>query len=238
MCGNQLTDSSLGSEAVTRATNAIVNEANKVMGLTLVPLKRTVSKEGLARKKAREMCKSAVRRKFKDLIDEWDNDFAWQNSMIQSGWTREDMVFAMKLAATEGQDPNDHRMSWQERQQRSSITKVLRFRRDDGSTFTPHPSKSPFFQNAVEAGKIIGEEEGFTCVSGGRSGGNLLKTAYPHGREHAWAADQEASGTEVPQTYWGPSSSKSRGKRWEDQKDEWWEDKRPWKKKWQLTKDT
>ena len=151
--------------------------------------------------------------------------------MIQSGWTREDMVFAMKLAATEGQDPNDHRMSWQERQQRSSITKVLRFRRDDGSTFTPHPSTSPFFENSIEAGREIGAEEGFAVVSRGRSGGNLLKTAYPHGREHAWAAYQEASGTEVPQTNWEPSSSsKSRGKRWEDQS--WWEDKRPWKKKW------
>ena len=190
-CGAQLNNSSLGSEAVTRATNAIVNQANKMMGLTLVPLKRTVSKEGLARKKAREMCKTAIRRKFKDLLDEWDSDITWQNSMISSGWTREDMVFAMNLAATEGQDPNNHRMSWQERQERSSMTKVVRFVRDDGSTFTPPPDKSPFYQNAIEAGRDIGAEEGFEVVSRGRSGGNLLKTAYPHGREHAWAAQQE-----------------------------------------------
>jgi hypothetical protein len=242
-CGYQLKNSSLGSEAVTRATNALVNQANKVLGLTLVPVRRTVSKEGLARKKAKEMCKTAKRRKFKDLLDEWDSDITWQNSMISSGWTREDMVFAMSLAATEGLDPNNHRMSWRERQARSSVTKVVRFVRDDGSTFTPPPDKSPYYQNAVDAGRDIGADEGFEVISRGQTGGNLLKTAYTHGRAYAWEAQQErdsradhfdskrseASQSSLWPLKWEPSSSsKSSGKRWEDQK--LWEDVRPWKK--------
>ena len=114
-------------------------------------------------------------------------------------------------------------------QERSSMTKVVRFERDDGSTFTPPPDKSPFFQNAIEAGREIGAEEGFVVHPSGRSGGHLLKKGYSHGREHEWAAYMEDSGKEVSQINWEPSSSSSkyRKKGWEESR---WEDRRPWKK--------
>ena len=73
-CGAALLEASIGEEAVTLATNAIVNDSNNNMGLTWVPVRRTASRYGMIRKKAREMCKTAKRRNVESLIHQWDQN--------------------------------------------------------------------------------------------------------------------------------------------------------------------
>ena len=48
-CSTALLESSIGIEAVTLATNAIVNDYNTHQGLYWAPVRRTVSKQGMAR---------------------------------------------------------------------------------------------------------------------------------------------------------------------------------------------
>ena len=85
-------ESSIGKEAVALATNAIVNDVNTNMGLYWAPVRRTVSKFGKMRKKAREMCQTAKRRQYLRLIHQWDQNNEEANSMIKARWNRKDMI--------------------------------------------------------------------------------------------------------------------------------------------------
>ena len=97
-----LLNSTIGEEAVTLATNAIVNDYNQNMGLFWAPVRRTMSKYGMMRKEAREMCKTARRRGFASLIDQGDQNYDWANSILKVGWSSNDMLRAMDVTAIRG----------------------------------------------------------------------------------------------------------------------------------------
>ena len=84
----------------------------------------------MARNQARNMVKTAARRGYKSLLHEWDESPDWANSMLKVGWRRDDMIYCMELADTLGKDPEYHKLRWNQRQQRASTTKVLRFQPD------------------------------------------------------------------------------------------------------------
>ena len=122
ICGKELPNSTIGAEAVTLATNAIVSDYVASLGLEWVPVYRTMSKEGMIRKKARNLCKTTKRRGFVSLVAQWDKDPDWTNSMVKVGWTRDDMLYAMEIYATPGKDPKDHPFDPWARQERAGNT--------------------------------------------------------------------------------------------------------------------
>lgn len=182
-----LAEQTMEEEAATLKPNTIVNDSNNNMGLTWVPVRRTVSKYGMIRNKAREIVETAKRRNFESLVHQWEQNMDWQNSVIRAGWSRDDMLYAMTIAETKGKDPAENKVHLTERQQKANTTKAMRFEKDKNanSRNTPDQKKSPFYSTAMVAVAQGGDTKNNIFLSGARLGGQTLRTLAKSVEERA-----------------------------------------------------
>ena len=123
------------------------------MYLKRIPLKRTMPKEGMKRTKAREMCKTARRRVHESLMAQWENDAESAYQMLrEQGRRRRRVKEIMAFAEAEGKDPNDNKMSREERDERERRTSVVRYTNPKAhSHYAPPAKKVPGFRAMLAA---------------------------------------------------------------------------------------